>query len=222
VASYAATARLAAAQAATEGARRAAAETRLKLLEAQLEPHMLFNTLANLRALIGSDPPRAQAMLDRLIAFLRATLDASRADARAHTLADEFARLADYLALMQVRMGARLQVRLDLPAPLRTQALPPLLLQPLVENAIRHGVEPKLDGGRIEVQARRDGDRLVLVVRDTGVGLDAPAQSGSRFGLQQVRERLAALYGERASLALQPAGDADGGAAARIELPVDA
>ena len=144
--------RLAALQAAAEAAQRSAAEAQLKLLQSQLEPHMLFNTLANLRVLIGADPVRAQTMLDRLIAFLRATLAASRSGS--HALADEFARIDDYLALMAVRMGARLAVRIELPAALRELPVPALLLQPLVENAIRHGLEPKVDGGRIEVRAR--------------------------------------------------------------------
>jgi signal transduction histidine kinase len=211
--------RLASARALAEAAQRAAAESRLKLLEAQLEPHMLFNTLANLRALIAVDPVRAQAMLDRLIAFLRATLSASRSDA--HSLAAEFERIGDYLALMGVRMGARLQSRLDLPAALRDAAVPPLLLQPLVENSIRHGLEPKIAGGRIDVQALRDGAQLVLNVRDDGVGLapGAAEPHDGRFGLQQVRDRLHTLYAGRAGLELQalPAG----GTLATIRLPIE-
>ena len=143
--------RLAHARADAEAARRAAAENQLKLLESQLEPHMLFNTLANLRVLIGIDPPRAQAMLDRLIAFLRATLNASRSTL--HPLATEFERIGDYLALMGMRMGPRLQSQLSLPDALRDVGVPPLLLQPLVENSIKHGLEPQIAGGRIEVDA---------------------------------------------------------------------
>lgn len=210
--------RLGHARAAAEAARRVAAENQLKLLESQLEPHMLFNTLANLRVLIGSDPARAQAMLDRLIAFLRATLNASRQTM--HPLATEFERTADYLALMQVRMGSRLQTQLSLPAELQDAAVPPLLLQPLVENSIKHGLEPKVGGGRIEVSARREGALLVLEIRDSGVGLADAALSagGGQFGLQQVRERLRTLYGDRASLALQPAPE--GGTLATIRLPL--
>jgi signal transduction histidine kinase len=202
-------------------AQRDAAEAQLKLLQAQLEPHMLFNTLANLRVLITLDATRAQAMLDRLIAFLRATLAASRSER--HALAAEFDRLADYLALMQVRMGDRLTVRFDLPEALRAQPVPPLLLQPLVENAVVHGLEPKVEGGRLEVGAAVDGTTLHLTVRDTGVGLDrAPgAAGGSRFGLEQVRQRLATLYGDAAALALSPAGDAEGGARATVRLPLE-
>jgi hypothetical protein len=210
--------RLATMQVQAQTARRAASEAQLRLLESQLEPHMLFNTLATLRALIGIDPPRAQAMLDRLIAYLRATLAASRSSS--HTLATEFARLDDYLALMALRMGPRLQVRLALPEALREQPVPPLLLQPLVENAIRHGLEPKVDGGRIEVDAARDGDTLVLRVRDTGLGLrDGALSGGTQFGSTQVRERLRALHGDAARLTLADANDADGGAVATVTLP---
>jgi sensor histidine kinase YesM len=215
---YYASARLEHSRTEAESARRLAAEAELRLLQSQLEPHMLFNTLANLRVLIGLNPPRAQAMLDRLIAFLRATLTASRQPW--HPLADEFARLDDYLALMAVRMGARLQVELDLPADLQALSVPPLLLQPLVENAVKHGLEPQVQGGRLTVRAARHGDQLQLTVRDTGVGLAAPSASGTRFGLQQVRDRLQALYGAGARLSLAPATDAQGGTLATIVLPL--
>jgi LytS/YehU family sensor histidine kinase len=206
-------------RAAAESARRLALENQLRLLESQLEPHMLFNTLANLRVLIGLDPPRAQAMLDRLIAFLRATFEASRE--RMHPLATEFERLADYLQLIAVRMGPRLQFTLDLPAALRDHPIPPLLLQPLVENAIKHGLEPKVAGGQVSVQATRHGERLRLDVRDTGVGLDpgVPATRGTQFGTRHIGERLRAVYGEAATFTLQAAGDGQDGTLARIELP---
>jgi signal transduction histidine kinase len=205
-------------------ARQGATEARLRLLQSQLEPHMLFNTLANLRALIAVDPPRAQAMLDRLNTFLRSTLEASRSTR--HPLAAEFARLDDYLALMAVRMGPRLQVQLDLPPALRGVPVPPLLLQPLVENAVRHGLEPQVAGGRVEVGAAQDAGRLVLTVRDTGVGLPdgrvpaAQSRPDGGFGLEQVRERLATLHGGAARLVVEPAGDGEGGTVARIELPL--
>lgn len=200
---------LARARRAEQAAQRQATEARLRLLESQLEPHMLFNTLANLRALIATDPPRAIDMLDRLNAFLRATLAASRAGAGAalHTLQDEFDRLADYLALMAVRMGPRLRVRLELPDDLAALPLPPLLLQPLVENAIRHGLEPSTRGGEVAVVARRDQNTLVLTVQDDGVGASAADFEGALtdtpgrgFGLTQVRERLLALHGTAARL----------------------
>ena len=134
-------------------AQRAAAENQLRLLQSQLEPHMLFNTLANLRVLIGMDPARAQQMLDQLIAFLRATLTASRLEN--HPLRDEFERLKDYLALMQIRMGSRLRPQLDLPAELADLPVAPLLLQPLVETPSSMGWSPPSMAANCEsVQAR--------------------------------------------------------------------
>ena len=209
---------IAAKEAAIQMAQRQAAEHQLKLLESQIEPHMLFNTLANLRVLIGTDPPRAQAMLDQLIAFLRATLGGSRVSS--HALGTEFARLADYLALMQIRMGERLRMHFDLPNELATLPVPPLLLQPLVENSIKHGLEPKVSGGRIDVSARRERAQLVLEVRDTGAGLSSTRGDGTQFGLVQVRERLATLYGTKASFELANAGGAEGGTLATLRLPL--
>ncbi|MCY7319812.1 MAG: histidine kinase [Ramlibacter sp.] len=197
-------------------ARRHASEAQLKLLESQLEPHMLFNTLANLRVLIGADPQRAQQMLDHMIAYLRATLSASRAST--HTLQAEFDRLGDYLELMAVRMGPRLVYTLELPPELAQQRVPTLLLQPLVENSIQHGLEPKVQGGRITVSARRDGDSLVLQVADTGVGTAGAPASGRGFGLTQVRERLTTLYGAAAGLDFT--ADVGKGVCATTRLPI--
>jgi hypothetical protein len=197
-------------------ARRHASEAQLKLLESQLEPHMLFNTLANLRVLIGADPPRAQRMLDHMIAYLRATLNASRAPT--HTLQAEFDRLRDYLELMAVRMGPRLAYTLELPPELAQLQVPTLLLQPLVENSIQHGLEPKVEGGRITVSAHRDGDTLTLTVNDTGVGTAQAAVKGSGFGLTQVRERLATLYGTAA--ALKFSAQEGQGACTMTQLPI--
>ena len=200
-----------------------ATEARLKLLETQLEPHMLFNTLANLRVLIGTDPARAQEMLDRMIAYLRATLSASRSTQ--HPLENEFDRLRDYLELMAVRMGPRLAYTLDLPDALRSVPVPPLLLQPLVENAIRHGLEPQVEGGHITVRAStRPGDsgpQLVLEVIDTGVGLPEqlpPPSPGQSFGLAQARERLATLHGNAGTLEL--IAENTGGTRANVIFPL--
>ena len=219
---------LAASRAEAESALHIATEHRLKLLESQLEPHMLFNTLANLRVLIALDPPQAQAMLDHLIAFLRSTLQGSRNTT--HPLHTEFDRLRAYLALMTVRMGERLQTEFELPSALSDLPVPALLLQPLVENAIRHGLEPSVNGGMLRVSASRidgvHGPRLRLEVFDSGEGPNSTATpSGAGFGLTQVRERLLALHGGEAHFCLtrtDMAGRASVGTTARIELPFPA
>ncbi len=179
-----------------EEALRQASQAQLALLQSQLEPHMLFNTLANLRALISTDPQRATHMLDRLNDYLRSTLSASRVLERGqdHSLAAEFDRLRDYLELMAVRMGPRLQYQLDLPPYLAATPVPPLLLQSLVENAIVHGLEPQVAGGSVHVSAQLDGGVLILQVADTGVG-HANELSPEGFGITQVRERIATRYG---------------------------
>ncbi len=187
-----------------------ASQARLAMLRAQLEPHMLFNTLANLRTLMGVDPQRAQLMLDQLIEFLRATLDSSQTTH--NTLQAEFNTLQNYLSLMQVRLGNRLTFTLDLPSQLALCQVPTLLLQPLVENAIVHGIEPSIDGGSISVQARmldddscqnavsveysmaNDGTLLELKVIDTGIGMKTDnVQSANGFGLHSLRARLPEL-----------------------------
>lgn len=203
------------ASAQTEAAQRQATESRLKLLQTQLEPHMLFNTLANLRALIGTDPQRAQQMLDHMIAYLRATLSASRTPM--HTLQAEFDRLRDYLELMAVRMGPRLSYTLDLPADLAQHPVPTLLLQPLVENAIKHGLEPKVEGGSITVRARHEAGWITLEVLDTGVGPAHGSATGDGFGLAQVRERLATTYGNQDAIEL--VASHTGGTRASITFP---
>ena len=153
-----------------------------------------------------------------MIAYLRATLNASRTGS--HPLSAEFDRLHDYLELMTVRMGSRLHYTLDLPEDLREQPVPSLLLQPLVENSIRHGLEPKVDGGNITVQARRNGTLLTLEVSDTGVGMGSTPPNDVGFGLAQVRERLATAYGNQAVMHFMdsPAG----GTKASITFPAPA
>ena len=195
---------------------RQAVQAQLQLLQAQLEPHMLFNTLANVQGLIAIDAPRAQQMLDQLIQYLRATLSASRAQST--TLEQEFALTDAYLGLMAVRMGRRLSYSLDLPQELAKLALPPMLLQPLVANAIAHGLEPTVDGGHVAVSARRDGEQVILCVADNGRGPDAPpGKQGTGLGLANTRQRLDALFGERASLSLAAA--APRGAIATLTFP---
>jgi LytS/YehU family sensor histidine kinase len=196
-----------------------ALQAQLQMLQAQIEPHMLFNTLANLQGLIAVDPARAQHMLDQLIQYLRATLSSSRAEKT--TLGQEFALIDAYLGLMAVRMGTRLNYALHLPDPLRAQSVPPMLLQPLVENAIKHGLEPKVDGGRIDVKASADNGMLTLSVTDNGLGLDAAANAGSdgmQVGVANTRDRLQALYGAQAAFSLTP--NTPHGVHAQITIPL--
>ena len=201
-----------------ETVERQAAQSRLALLQAQIEPHFLFNTLANLHALIGAEPARAQAMLSHLNDFLRVSLSAARKER--YTLAEEFALLRNYLELLSIRMGARLAFRLELPPELAQTQVPPMLLQPLVENAVKHGLEPKLEGGEVTVSARRESGRIVLEVADSGLGFAAAATSGTNVGLAHVRERLAAIYGAAASLVI--ADNAQGGVSVKLDLPSSA
>lgn len=209
------------ARARADAIERQALQAQLRLMQAQIEPHMLFNTLANLQGLIAIDPERAGQMLDHLIAFLRATLSVSRAETT--TMAQEFAAIEAYLGLMGVRMGERLRYRCVLPDALRAARLPTMLLQPLVENAIIHGLEPHVEGGEILVEAAREDGRLLVTVSDTGLGLDqqdarGAGAKGGGVGLATTRERLQAMYGAGAALDLAPARA--GGAVARLSLPL--
>ncbi|EEF26572.1 conserved hypothetical protein [Ricinus communis] len=185
------------------------AEARLRALQAQIEPHFLYNTLANVVSLIGPRPAQAQHMLERFIDYLRASLAASRGDEA--TLGSEAALIAAYLDVLAVRMGDRLRYRIDVPDELRQFRIAPMLLQPVVENAIAHGLEPKVEGGEIVLTARVEGEHVHVRISDTGVGLNdaAPRKPGGGVGLSNLRERLASLYGSAAKVELlenQPCG----------------
>lgn len=202
---------------------RQAMQAQLQLLQAQIEPHMLFNTLANLQGLIAIDPARAQYMLEQLIRYLRASLNSSRNEKT--TLKHEFDLLAAYLELLSIRMGKRLTYQTELPAELEGFLLPPMLLQPLVENAIKHGLEPKVDGGHIQVSAQIQTGYLHLKVIDTGLGLPHDYEENhqaehhqSHVGNANVRERLLALYGDQASFTLS--ANLPQGVIAHLRIPV--
>jgi hypothetical protein len=202
-----------------------ALQAQLQLLQAQIEPHMLFNTLANLQGLIAIDTVRAQHMLEQLIRYLRASLDSSRT--KKTTLKHEFELMNSYLELLAIRMGKRLSYRTDLPGELAQQEIAPMLIQPLVENAIKHGVEPKMEGGSVHVSASLKGGNLQILVIDTGLGLaanyDEQRVSGdnrSHVGNANVRERILALYGPDASLVLRP--NPVCGVVAQLTLPLQA
>lgn len=196
-------------------AEKRAAEAQLRLLQGQMEPHFLFNTLANLLTLIDADPHRARAMLEALTDYLRSTLAGLRHEHS--TLGRELELAEAYLQLLQLRMDDRLRYTIDADDQARAAALPPLLLQPLVENAIQHGLEPKIEGGHLQITARIVGGELHVGVRDDGLGPHAAAGRGNGVALANIRERLATLHGDAAALtvrALQP------GTEAMLRLPL--
>jgi sensor histidine kinase YesM len=196
-----------------------AIEAELKLMQAQVEPHFLFNTLASVQYLTETDPPRASQLLAHLIEYLRAALPQLRASST--TLGKEADLAEAYLNILNMRIGPRLAFRVDIPAELRAHPFPPNLLISIVENAIKHGIEPSADGGTIDITARRERDVLKIEVVDTGRGLTTnPGTAGQGVGLSNVRERLAALYGSRARFTLEPASPR--GARAVLQLPYQA
>jgi LytS/YehU family sensor histidine kinase len=200
-------------------AQRREAELRLSVLAAQVEPHFLFNTLAGVRSAIHGDPARASDMIDHLVAYLRAAIPRLRHDGSAQaTVGGQFETLRAYLGLMAARMP-RLSWSVQAPEALLAAQCPPLMLISLVENAVKHGVEPKLGPAHIRVSAERTGDgRLALTVEDDGVGF-GHSSAGTGLGLANVRERLAQLHGEQASLALR--ARPEGGVQATLTVPLE-
>lgn len=194
------------------------ADLRLGVLQAQVEPHFLFNTLASVRALVRLDPAQAEATLDALVDFLRATIPKFRDDRGLHaTLGQQMDICASYLALMQVRMGGRLAYTVQADDAVRALPFPPSLLITLVENAIKHGIEPRPGSGRIDVVATQDGERLRVRVSDDGAGLHPGLSTG--VGLANVREQLAARYGTQATCSLSARADGRG-VCAEIQVPL--
>jgi len=203
-----------------EALERQVVQARLKLLQAQIEPHFLFNTLAAVDYLIETDPPRASVMQKTLIAYLRAALPQMRQESS--TLGQEVALIRSYLALLKMRIEDRLEFDIDVPAGLHSAVFPPLVLQTLVENAIKHGIEPKPDGGRVRVRAEIVDGLLQVDVQDTGLGLPTPlsptaTSSGTGLGLDNIRHRLALLYPGVGRLSLS--SPAAGGTLARVVVP---
>ena len=194
------------------------AEAELKVIRAQIEPHFLFNTLANLSFLIKDDPKQALAMLENLIDYLQAAVPRIRGETS--TLRNELVMASAYVAILQIRMGDRLQSVFDVPQDLLALPFPPMMLITLIENAIKHGLNELPEGGTITVSASRRTDVLVLSVTDTGAGLPQLGNdSKDGIGLSNIRERLAAMYGERGKLMLtanQPRGTV-----ATLEIPLD-
>ena len=209
------------ARAARDAARVSAAErettlARMQLLEAQVEPHFLYNTLAHVMSLVDAEPALAKRMLHRLIDLLRAT---AAAGGQATTVESQTTLLRAYLDLIGMRMGARLAWTVEVEPGLGGAPIAPMLLQPVVENAIKHGLEPRIEGGRVDVRVRRRGERMVLTVADTGLGV-APTRDprSTGLGLPNLRARLAALHGSDASFAI--ADNVPQGTVVTIELPL--
>lgn len=192
------------------------AESLLHLLRAQIEPHFLFNALANVRRLLEHDPTRGRAMLDHLASYLETALPHLR-DPAGWTVGREIDLAHAYLELHEVRMGGRLHHEVDVPAALRTVPLLPMTLLTLAENAVKHGIDPLARGGRVVLRARADADRLRLEVSDDGAGFKSGTSAGTGTGLANLRARLAAEYAGAATLSLE-SNDA-GGVTARLDMP---
>jgi sensor histidine kinase YesM len=203
-----------------ETMKRQLVQARLKLLQAQIEPHFLFNTLAAVDYLIETDPARASVMQKTLIAYLRAALPQMREGSS--LLGREFNLIKPYLELLKMRIEERLEFSFNVPVGLYSAVFPPMMLQSLVENAIQHGIEPKPDGGRITVSAMVCDGQLWVEVEDSGIGLPDPnapraSTSGTGLGLANIRDRLAMLYPGSGRLDLLPSNS--GGTLARIVIP---
>jgi hypothetical protein len=188
-------------------------EARLQLMQAQVEPHFLFNTLANVQHLVETDPPEAARVLDSLIRYLRAALPQMRESTT--NLGREIEMARAFLEINRVRMGSRLQFAIEVPEALKLRAFPPMMLISLVENAVKHGVDPCCDCGTITIRAREDDGKLRVSVEDTGEGIKP--KKGGGVGLSNIRERLKALYGTSARLVIEQREPR--GVVASIEVP---
>jgi len=190
-------------------------EAQLQVMRAQIEPHFLFNTLANVKRLTQTNVVGGVAMLDNLVRYLRAALPRMREESM--TLGQEADLAQAYLEMLHIRMGERLRYTIDIPDELRAQPFPPMMVLTLVENAVKHGLNPSPDGGTLAIRARRQDRNLMLSIADTGVGFAVAATGGSGVGLANTRARLAALHGEAAGLVLAP--NEPSGVIASIHIP---
>jgi sensor histidine kinase YesM len=203
-----------------ESLKRQVVEARMAAMQAQIEPHFLFNTLASIDHLIETDPRRASQMQKNLIALLRASMPTMREaqdSAAPRDLARELAVIRPYLQILEARMEERLSTEIDVPDGLLSAEFPPMMIQTLVENAIKHGLEPKPEGGSLRIKAEIVHGKLAVSVSDTGMGFGKAPTAGTGVGLANIRERLQLAYGARASLALTE--NTAGGTTATITVP---
>ncbi|SFC55926.1 sensor histidine kinase [Massilia yuzhufengensis] len=200
-----------------EAMQRQLSETKMQMMQAQVEPHFLFNTLASVEHLIQVDPPRASAMQRSLIQYLRAVLPQMRDNAVVTGLGREVDMVTAYLNLLRMRMEERLTVVMQVPDSLRSAAFPPMMLQSMVENAIKHGLECKPEGGTLKIQADVVDNRLRVTVTDDGVGFGVVPSDGTGLGLQTIRDRLKLLHGDAGQLHI--AANSPTGVIAMIEVP---
>ena len=200
----------------TEQLERTVLEARMEALQAQIEPHFLFNTLASIDQLIQTDPPRASKMQQSLIGYLRSALPQMR-DGSRPSLGQQIGLCSAFLEIMSVRMEGRLQPVVTVPEGLKSAVFPSMMLQTLVENAIKHGLEPKPEGGRLEIGAEIVDGQLAVHVQDNGIGFMPKAEGG--VGLANVRERLKAMYSGRAELIISV--PPTGGTCATIKVPYE-
>lgn len=188
-------------------------EANLKLLQAQIEPHFLFNTLSNILSLIDTDKDKGKTMLKDLINYLRTSLSSTRRELI--TIGEEIELIISYLNILKIRMSDRLRYKIELPGNLKGHPFPPMLLQPLVENSVKHGLEPKIEGGEILIRVTEDRNVIKLEVMDTGVQFSPCYNSG--VGISNVKERLNLLYGEKGRLIMEE--NKPSGLKAIIEVP---
>ncbi|BBB66232.1 hypothetical protein UNDYM_1979 [Undibacterium sp. YM2] len=198
---------------------RQVSEAQMQMMQAQVEPHFLFNTLASVEHLIETDPPRAAAMQRSLIAYLRAVLPQMRENASVTNLGREADMIKSYLELLKMRMEERLNVDFIMPEGLRSASFPPMMLQSLVENAIKHGLECKAEGGTIRFHAEVAHNKLRVSVTDDGLGFGAMPSNGTGLGLQNIRERLKLIYKEKGQMIITP--NQPSGVCVTIEIPYE-
>lgn len=202
----------------TEMLKRQLVEAKIQVMQAQIEPHFLFNTLSSLHFLIDTDPKKASAMLINLTTYLRYALPQSRENLPFNTLGKEVENIHAYLDIMEIRMGERLVVQYDVSDEIKREHFPTMMLQPIVENAIKYGIEESIEGGLITLSAKKTEDMLEVSVTDTGPGLGVASNSGNGMALHNIKSRLEMLYEGKAQFIMAP--NEPTGVIVKIQVPI--